>query len=57
MTIQEKAINWFRSKGIIAYYFFLNNEPIVMIVVNGYEIQVDVGEVEYRAELWDLENN
>lgn len=52
MTIQEKAIQWFKDRGINAKAF----DDLVLIDVQEYEVLVSMSEVEYRAELFEEEN-
>jgi len=53
MTNIEKAIKWFKIRGISAY----EDDGSVYVQVNGYDdtedVQVTTAEVDYRAELYD----
>ena len=56
MNSRTKAVKWFKQKGIEAY----EKDGSVFVEVSGYddteEIEISQSEIEYRAELWD-ENN
>lgn len=51
MSNIQKAIAYFQRRGIIAY----ENDGSLYVSVDGYEIQTTSAEVDYRAELYDLD--
>ena len=53
MSNQEKAFNWFLSKDINARLF----ENTLLIEISDYEIEITQDEINYRAELWEEEEN
>ena len=53
MSNQEKALNWFLSKDINARLF----ENTLLIEISEFEIEISEQEVNYRAELWEEEEN
>lgn len=53
MTNIQKAINWFNGRGINARE---EESCIITLDVDGYSVTISDSEVNYRAELWDDEN-
>ena len=53
MSNQEKALNWFLSKDINAKLF----QNTLLVEISDYEIEITQDEMNYRAELWEEEEN
>ena len=49
MTNQEKAIKWYKERGIEAY----EEDGEVHINHKGFAIYTSSGEINYRAGIWD----
>jgi len=52
LTIEEKAILWFESKGIMTSF---GSQLAMITISNGvqYYIELSESEIRYRAGLWD----